>query len=87
MHNQSLVNEVKNLIITSVNLHHLDPQAIDADTSLREGGLELDSVDILEVVVAVEQTFGVKINDAEVGKKFFRTIGTIADFVEEARAQ
>lgn len=87
MHNQSLVTEVKNLIITSVNLHHLDPQAISADTSLREGGLELDSVDILEVVVAVEQTFGVKINDAEVGKQHFRTIGTIADFVQEAKSK
>lgn len=81
------MNEVKNLIITSVNLHHLDPQTITADTSLREGGLELDSVDILEVVVAVEQTFGVKINDAEVGKQHFRTIGTIADFVDQAVAK
>lgn len=87
MHNQSLVTEVKNLIITSVNLHHLDPAAITAETSLREGGLELDSVDILEVVVAVEQTFGVKINDAEVGKQHFRTIGTIADFVDGALAK
>ncbi len=77
-----LVNDVKSLIITSVNLHHMDPATIDDETSLREGGLELDSVDILEVVVAIEQQYGVKINDADVGKKYFRTIGTIADYLE-----
>ena len=77
-----LVNDVKSLIITSVNLHHMDPATINDETSLREGGLELDSVDILEVVVAVEQQYGVKINDADVGKKYFRTIGTIADYLE-----
>jgi acyl carrier protein len=77
-----LVNDVKSLIITSVNLHHMDPNTINDETSLREGGLELDSVDILEVVVAVEQQYGVKINDADVGKKYFRTIGTIADYLE-----
>ena len=51
------------------------------ETSLREGGLELDSVDILEVIVAVEHHFGVKVDDAETGKKYFRTIGTIAELV------
>lgn len=80
-----LVNDLKTLIITSVNLHHMDPTTINDETSLREGGLELDSVDILEVVVAVEQQYKVKINDADVGKKSFRTIGTIADYLESQK--
>lgn len=84
-HNLQLVNDIKNLIITSVNLHHVDPATINENTSLREGGLELDSVDILEVVVGIEQKYGVKVNDADVGKKYFRTIGTIAELVESGK--
>jgi acyl carrier protein len=85
MQDSELVSEVKNLVISSVNLHHLDPGTISGETSLREGGLELDSVDMLEVVVAVEHKFGVKVADAEVGKKFFRTIGGIAEFIQTQR--
>jgi acyl carrier protein len=53
---------------------------------MREGGLELDSVDMLEVIVAVEQHFGVKVADAETGKKYFRTLGGITEFVKAHRA-
>jgi len=77
------LNDVITVIRDSVNLHHLEPSRFTAETSLREGGLELDSVDILEVIVAVEHKFGVKVDDAEMGKKYFRTIGTIADLVSQ----
>jgi acyl carrier protein len=79
--NQAALNEVINVIRNSVNLHHLEAERFTPETSLRDGGLELDSVDILEIIVAVEHQFGVKIDDAEMGKKYFRTIGTIADLV------
>lgn len=79
------LNEVITVIRDSVNLHHLEPSRFTAETSLREGGLELDSVDILEVIVAVEHKFGVKVDDAETGKKYFRTIGTIAELVDSKR--
>lgn len=52
-----------------------------AETPLGATGLELDSVDILEVIVSVEQRFGVKVADAETGKRYFKTIGSIADFI------
>jgi acyl carrier protein len=77
-----LVEEVKTLILDAVQMKHVDRATIHADTSLRNGGLELDSVDILEVVIAIEQRYQVKVDDAEAGRAHFRTIGTIADFVE-----
>jgi acyl carrier protein len=76
------LNEVVDVIRNSVNLHHLEPSRFTPETSLREGGLELDSVDMLEVIVAIEHKFGVKVEDAEMGKKYFRTIGTVADLVQ-----
>lgn len=79
----AVLDEVISVIRNSVNLHHMEQSRFTPDTSLREGGLELDSVDILEVIVAVEHKFGVKVDDAEMGKRYFRTIGTIADLVSQ----
>ena len=79
--NHEIVNEIIPLIVQSVNLHHLDSSQLNAETSLREGGLELDSVDILEIIVAIEHKYGVKIENADMGKKYFRTIGSVAELV------
>lgn len=76
------VQEVIDVIVNAVNLHHLPPGSITAETSLRDGGLELDSIDILEVVVAIEHHFKVKVGDAETAKEHFRTIGQIAAYVQ-----
>ena len=81
MNKSEVFDQVRGIIISSVNLHHLDPNSIANDTSLRDGGLELDSIDVLEVVVAIEQHFKVKVADADTGKKYFRTVGGIADFI------
>lgn len=78
-----VLNEVISVIRNSVNLHHMDASRFTPDTSLREGGLELDSVDILEVIVAVEHHFGVKVDDPEMGKRYFRTIGTVTELVAQ----
>ena len=80
-----LVEELKVLIVNSVQLHHIPLHTIDASTKLFQDGLGLDSVDILEVVVAVEQKFGVKIRDAKAGQQIFQSVGSIADFVLEAK--
>jgi acyl carrier protein len=80
-----VLSEVISVIRNSVNLHHLDPSRFQPETSLREGGLELDSVDILEVIVAVEHHFKLKVEDAEMGKKYFRTVGTIAELVNSKK--
>lgn len=81
-----LVNEVVDVIVNAVNLHHLQPESVTAETSLRDGGLELDSIDILEVVVAIEHHFGVKVGDAEVAREHFRTIGKIAEYVQSLKS-
>lgn len=77
-----LIGTIISTVVEAVNLQHVDRKTIGAETALTQGGLELDSVDILEIVVTVEHRFGVKVGDPETGKKYFRTIGTIADLVE-----
>lgn len=83
---QQLVPEVIDLIIESLNLHFVKKEEVSENTQLMAEGLGLDSVDILEIVVAVEQQYGVKIVNAEQGKHVFRTIGTICDFILANRA-
>lgn len=75
--------EIIDLIIESLNLNFVDRNTIDSRTELMVGGLGLDSVDVLEVVVAIEHRYQFKIKDAEQGKKIFQSIGSIANFVAQ----
>ncbi len=86
MSTDAVFNEVVNIIRTSVNLHHIEDARFAPDTSLRDGGLELDSVDVLEIIIAIEHRYGFKIDDAEMGKKYFRTIGSITELVQAKHA-
>jgi len=77
-----LTQEIITLLIDSLNLHHVDRSTLHADTPIFGGGLELDSIDVLEIIVGLEQKYAVKIRNDEVGKTVFQTIGSIAQFVE-----
>lgn len=57
--------------------------ALTPDTPLLEGGVELDSVEFLELVVPVEEAFGMTIDDEELSLGLFETIGSIARFVQQ----
>lgn len=58
----------------------LEPDEIAEDSPLFGSGLGLDSVDALEIVVAVESEFGVEITDEDM--QAFRSINTVVDFIE-----
>jgi acyl carrier protein len=85
MESTNLIPEITNLILQSVNLKHMKAEDISPDLPLTKDGLNLDSVDVLEVVVAIEQKYKVKVKDADVGRKYFQTIRGIADFVQAER--
>jgi acyl carrier protein len=80
--NTALQGELVDLILTSVNLRHKDRSQITSQTSLVGEGLGLDSLDILEIVVAVEKKYGIKISGAEEGTHIFQNIGTLTAFVQ-----
>ncbi len=81
-----LVLELKKLIINTLKLEDMNPDDIEDDAPLFGEGLGLDSIDALELVVALEKTYGVFIPDSEVGKKVFRSVNSLADFVRTQRA-
>ena len=81
-----LVGELKKLIIETLRLEEITPGDIEDDGPLFGDGLGLDSIDALELVVALEKTYGVVIPDSEVGKRVFRSVNTLAQFVKEQAA-
>jgi acyl carrier protein len=78
-----LVLELKKLIIETLKLEEITPEDIQDNGPLFGGGLGLDSIDALELVVALEKIYGVVIPDSELGKRVFRSVNTLAQFIRE----
>ncbi|MES1172286.1 MAG: phosphopantetheine-binding protein [Bacteroidota bacterium] len=82
--------ELKRMIVDTLMLEDLTVDQIDNDAPLFGGGLGLDSIDALELALAISKRFGVRITaDDERNKEIFRTVGTLATFIsaETRRAQ
>lgn len=82
---QPLIDEIKALIISSLNLE-TTPDQIDATGPLFQSGLGLDSIDALELAVAIERKYGVTIPDEAVGKRVFSSVQALAEYVNEHRS-
>ncbi|MCD6561390.1 MAG: acyl carrier protein [Deltaproteobacteria bacterium] len=85
MNKKSLKSELKSLLIDTLHLEDIGPDDIQDNAPLFGEGLGLDSVDALEIVVALERTYGVVIEDEEVGKNAFASIDVLADFILEKK--
>ena len=81
MEKSTLVEELKALIIKNLKLDDITPVDIDAAAPLFGGGLGLDSIDALELVVGLEKTYGIRIPDEDVGKEAFASVNALADYV------
>jgi len=75
------------LLVESLKLEGLEPSSIGDDQPLFGGELGLDSVDALELVVAIEREFGVAVPTDEVGGRAFRSVGALAVWLERALAR
>ena len=80
-----LKNEIRALLISNLMLQ-VDPAQILDDTPLfGAGGLGLDSVDALQLVVALEKQYGLKISDTEVARQTLQTVNSISAAVSHHR--
>ena len=80
----TLRSEIKQLIVDRLKLE-VDPATIEDDQPLFGEGLGLDSIDALELVLGVEQAFGVKIEDEEMGAQALSSVNSLAEFVVKKR--
>ncbi len=74
---------IAQLLVDALNLEGVKASEIEPDAPLFGGGLGLDSIDALEIALAISQKFGVQMQaDDEQTRKAFATLATLTDFVE-----
>ena len=80
---EELCKYLKKMIIDTLKLEEITAEEIKDDAPLFKEGLGLDSIDALELVVAIENIFNVIIEDEDVGKRAFASVNTLARFIQE----
>ncbi|PYT14154.1 MAG: acyl carrier protein [Acidobacteria bacterium] len=82
---QALRNELKRFIVRRLRLEQADPDSIGDDALLVGAGLDLDSIDLLELIVGLEKEYGLKIADAAEGRRVLTSVRSLAEFVAGKR--
>jgi acyl carrier protein len=82
---EGLESEIKALIVEALALEDVHPEEIETEAPLFVEGLGLDSIDALELVLGLEQEFGIKVEDEEVGVKAFASVNALVDFIEQKK--
>lgn len=80
-----LIPKVKQLIIDSLRIEGMSPDEIETDAPLFGEGLGLDSIDALQLVVAMEKEYGVVVPDAATGATVFASVRSMAAYIAEQR--
>ncbi|MCF0202169.1 MAG: acyl carrier protein [Bacteroidaceae bacterium] len=81
---EKLIQELKEGIIKCLNLEDICADDINEKMPLfGEGGLGLDSIDALEIIVLLERNYGIRMLNAAEGRKVFTSIENIAKYVKE----
>jgi len=78
---------LKQLLVEGLKLDHVSAADIKDSEPIFVEGLGLDSIDALELVVLVEEKYGVVIPDEEVGKQAFASINALANYVAGQQSQ
>ena len=84
MHLNDIKLEVRKLILETLSIEDIQPEEISTEISLLSGEntITIDSIDVLEVVVAIQKKFEVKIHDQNHARLIVNTVDTIADFIQ-----
>jgi acyl carrier protein len=78
-----LIAKLKRLIVSALKLEDVSPDQIPDDEPLIGAGLNLDSIDALELVVQLEKEFGIKISNSEESRAALSTIAKLAQFIRD----
>jgi acyl carrier protein len=82
---QALEEELKHLLIEALNLEDVQASEIDPNAPLFVDGLGLDSIDALEIGVALQKRYGVMLTDSESARRHFGSVRNLAQFVAANR--
>ncbi len=78
--------ELAELLVESLNLQEVQPGEVDPQAALFGSGLGLDSIDALELALAVSKRYGIQLrSDDENNRKIFASLRSLADYVQQNR--
>lgn len=80
---EELIEKLKVEIIEALNLEDIEPSDIEASEALFNDGLGLDSIDALELIVLLDKTYGLKLEDATKGKDVFYSVESMAKYITD----
>lgn len=86
MNKESLEQEIKEIIISALDLEDITVDDIDSDAPLFNEGLGLDSIDALELGMALKKKYGVNFqSDKEANKEYFKSVSALAKYISESQ--
>lgn len=81
-------SRIKRLIVDALMLEDVTPEQIETDAPLFVEGLGLDSIDALELALAIHKEFGVKTSpDDERNREYFHSVASLKQFIEREQAK
>jgi acyl carrier protein len=87
METAQLKQQLKQQIISFLNLTDITPDGILDDKPLFGEGLGLDSIDSLELIVLLNREYGIVIKDLKEGRKALVNVNTMVDYIEKNRTK
>jgi acyl carrier protein len=81
----SLYYEIKQLIVDALQLEGVDPATISDTDALFGSGLNLDSIDALELATAISRKYDVKVSQDQDTRNAFRSVQHLAEFITTQR--
>ena len=86
MTREAIEAKVKELLIRALRIEDTTPDQLSTDQRLIDGGIDIDSIDILQLILEIEKTFGIKLVTGEFARDEWESIGSLVAAIE-ARMQ
>lgn len=81
----NLHQEIKQLIVEALQLQDVDPASISDTDALFGAGLNLDSIDALELATAIARKYDIKVSQDQDTRNAFRSVQHLAEFITMKR--
>ncbi len=82
---EALKQEFKEKLIEALNLEDITAEEIDSSAPLFGDGLGLDSIDALEIILILEKSYGVRLENTAAAKEIFYSVDTLVAYIEANR--
>lgn len=85
MKKQEIISKLKDLIAYELDIN-VKREELSDDSPLLEGGIGLDSISIVNMIVLIEKNFSIRFQDEEITMDLFSDLNTLSSFIENKQA-